>query len=93
MTKADLINAIATKAKLQSKQADVVVNLVFSKMIEAMKSNDRIEIRGFGSFSMRQYKAYQGRNPKSGEIVTVAAKRLPHFKVGKELAARVDGKG
>ncbi len=62
MTKADLINAIATKAKLQSKQADVVVNLVFSKMIEAMKSNDRIEIRGFGSFSMRQYKGLRHIN-------------------------------
>lgn len=90
MTKADLINVIAEKAKLQHKQAEMVVNLVFDMMIEALMKNDRIEIRGFGSFVNREYGAYQGRNPKTGEVVHVAPKRVPFFKVGKELKEMVD---
>lgn len=90
MTKADLINVIAEKAKLQHKQAEMVVNLVFDMMIEALTKNDRIEIRGFGSFVNREYQAYKGRNPKTGEVVNVAPKRVPFFKVGKELKEMVD---
>src|SRR3990167_8638484 len=90
MTKADLINVIAEKAKLQHKQAEMVVNLVFDMMIEALMKNDRTEIRGFGSFVNREYGAYQGRNPKTGEVVHVAPKRVPFFKVGKELKEMVD---
>jgi integration host factor subunit beta len=92
MTKADLINVISEKAKLQHKQAEMVVNLVFDMMIEALMKNDRIEIRGFGSFVNREYGAYQGRNPKTGEIVQVDPKRVPFFKVGKELKEMVDKK-
>ena len=92
MTKADLINVIAEKAKLQHKQGEMVVNLVFDMMIEALMKNDRIEIRGFGSFVNREYGAYQGRNPKTGEVVHVAPKRVPFFKVGKELKEMVDRK-
>lgn len=90
MTKADLVNVIAEKAKLQHKQSEVVVNLVFDMMINALKNNDRIEIRGFGSFVNREYGAYQGRNPKTGQVVNVAPKRVPFFKVGKELKEMVD---
>ena len=90
MTKADLINVIAEKAKLQHKQAEIIVNLVFDQMIDALKRNDRIEIRGFGSFVNREYGAYKGRNPKTGEVVNVAPKRVPFFKVGKELKEMVD---
>ncbi len=63
----------------------MIVNLVFDTMIAALKANDRIEIRGFGSFANRDYGAYQGRNPKTGAILNVAPKRVPFFKVGKEL--------
>lgn len=67
MTKADLVNVIAEKAKLQHKQAEVIVNLIFDMMINALNKNDRIEIRGFGSFVNREYGSYQGRNPKTGQ--------------------------
>lgn len=92
MTKADLINVVAQKANLQNKQAEVVVNLIFDMMADALKKDDRIEIRGFGSFVNRNYGAYQGRNPKTGQIVPVPPKRVPFFKVGKELKEKVDSK-
>src|SRR5271170_2573013 len=90
MTKADLVNVVSEKAKLQHRQAEVVVNLVFDLMSEALKKDDRIEIRGFGSFVNRSYGSYQGRNPKTGAIVQVPPKRVPFFKVGKELKEMVD---
>ena len=90
MTKADLINVIAEKARLQHKQAELVVNMVFDMMADALKKDDRIEIRGFGSFVNRSYESYQGRNPKTGQVVQVPPKRVPFFKVGKELKEMVD---
>jgi integration host factor subunit beta len=90
MTKADLINIISEKAHLQHKQAETVVNLVFDMMTESLKKDDRIEIRGFGSFVNRSYGSYQGRNPKTGQVVQVPPKRVPFFKVGKELKEMVD---
>ncbi len=90
MTKADLVNLISEKAKLQHRQAEVVVNLVFDLMSDALKKDDRIEIRGFGSFVNRSYGSYQGRNPKTGAVVQVEPKRVPFFKVGKELKELVD---
>lgn len=90
MTKADLINVIAEKANLQHKQAELVVNMVFDMMSDALKKDDRIEIRGFGSFVNRSYGSYQGRNPKTGQVVQVPPKRVPFFKVGKELKEMVD---
>ena len=90
MTKADLINIIAEKAHLQHKQAEAAVNLVFDMMADALKRDDRIEIRGFGSFVNRSYGSYQGRNPKTGQVVQVPPKRVPFFKVGKELKEMVD---
>ena len=93
MTKADLINLIAEKAHLQYKQSEVVVNMVFDMMSDALKRDDRIEIRGFGSFVNRTYESYQGRNPKTGQVVQVPPKRVPFFKVGKELKEMVDYAG
>lgn len=90
MTKADLVNIVSEKAKLQHRQAEVIVNLVFDLMADALKKDDRIEIRGFGSFVNRSYESYQGRNPKTGELVEVAPKKVPFFKVGKELKELVD---
>jgi integration host factor subunit beta len=90
MTKADLINVITEKANLQHKQAELVVNMVFDMMSDALKKDDRIEIRGFGSFVNRSYGSYQGRNPKTGQVVQVPPKRVPFFKVGKELKEMVD---
>ena len=90
MTKADLIAVIAHKAHLQHKQAELVVNMVFDMMSDALKKDDRIEIRGFGSFVNRSYGSYQGRNPKTGQVVQVPPKRVPFFKVGKELKEMVD---
>ncbi len=90
MTKADLIHVITEKANLQHKQAEFVVNIVFDMMSDALKKDDRIEIRGFGSFVNRNYGSYQGRNPKTGQIVEVSPKRVPFFKVGKELKEMVD---
>ncbi len=90
MTKADLIQIISEKANLQNKQAELVVNMVFDLMSDALKRDDRIEIRGFGSFVNRTYESYQGRNPKTGQVVNVPPKRVPFFKVGKELKEMVD---
>ena len=90
MTKADLVNTVAEKANLQHRQAEVVVNLVFDLMSNALTGDDRIEIRGFGSFVNKEYKSYQGRNPRTGTAISVPPKRLPFFKVGKELKELVD---
>jgi integration host factor subunit beta len=92
MTKADLIEIILTKANITHVKAEAVVHTVFESMKDALKKGDRIEIRGFGCFEIRHYDAYKGRNPKTGEIIDIAEKCLPHFKVGKELKARVDAK-
>ena len=81
---------VAEKANLQHKQSEMMVNLIFQEMGNALKKDDRIEIRGFGSFVNRCYGSYQGRNPKTGEVVQVPPKRVPFFKVGKELKERVD---
>lgn len=90
MTKSDLIETLSQKTNLPKKQAEMIVDLVFNSMIQALKDGDRIEIRGFGSFKVKSYKPYQGRNPKTGEKVAVSAKKLPFFKVGKELKELVD---
>lgn len=85
MTKADLINIISEKAGITRVKAETVVNTIFDSMIEALLRDDRIEIRGFGSFVNRDYESYQGRNPRTGEVIDVNQKKLPFFKVGKEL--------
>jgi len=90
MTKADLIVALEKQGNLTHKQAEVIINITFDSMIQALYNDDRIEIRGFGSFANRNYKAYEGRNPKTGKIVKVTPKKVPFFKVGKELKEQVD---
>jgi integration host factor subunit beta len=91
MNKADLIEALAVKEGLQEKEAYTIINLIFDGFTDTLKKGGRIEIRGFGSFSVRGYGAYTGSNPKTGKKVDVKPKRLPFFKVGKELKQRVNG--
>ena len=92
MNKSDLIDELAKKKNLTDKQATQIIDLVFDGFTNEIKNGGRIEIRGFGSFVMSEYNAYKGRNPKTGNAVQVKPKRLPFFKVGKELKERVDGK-
>jgi integration host factor subunit beta len=93
MTKRDLIDEVNKRfPHLSRRDSEVIINAVFDSMVEALAQGDRIEIRGFGSFVVKHRRARQGRNPKSGVLVSVAAKRVPFFKVGKELRFRVDGK-
>ncbi len=89
MTKADLIEAISEKANITKTKADIVVNIIFDSMAEALKNNDRVEIRDFGSFEVRHYEAHKGRNPKTGDVIDVPQKRLAFFKVGKNLKIKV----
>ena len=93
MTKADLIDVIAERLRLPRGRADLLVTQVFDSMVDGLRNGDRIEIRGFGSFSIREYRSYQGRNPRTGDRVVVKAKRLAFFKVGKELRERVNSGG
>ena len=90
MNKSDLVEALANSKNLTYKRAEEIVNLIFDSMSEAMITSERIEIRGFGSFVVKEYKGYQGRNPKSGEVIQVKPKKLPFFKVGKDLREKVD---
>jgi len=90
MTKSELIETVANKLKLPKGKAELIVNCVFDSMEASLKRGERIEIRGFGSFEIRNYKAYEGRNPRTGAKVQVRPKRLPFFKVGKELKERVN---
>jgi integration host factor subunit beta len=91
MTKSDLIERLCQDQKLPKGKAELLVNSIFDCLEQALRRGERIEIRGFGSFEIRRYKAYQGRNPKTGVPVSVQEKRLPFFKVGKELKERVNG--
>jgi integration host factor subunit beta len=90
MTKADLIDEVAARTKLASVRSDLLVSLVFDCMVEAFYRGEGVEIRGFGSFTVRSYGEYVGRNPRSGQVVSVKAKRVPVFKVGKELRERLN---
>ena len=91
MTKSELIDAVAQRTTITKSRAEQVVNCVFDAMTAALERNEGIEIRGFGSFTVRQYKSYKGRNPRTGHEVPVPEKRLPFFKVGKELKELVNG--
>ena len=90
MTKNELIEAIAARANIKKPQAETVVNAVFDAIADALREGKGVEIRGFGSFRVRQHKAYRGRNPRTNDLVDVPAKRRPFFKVGKELRELVD---
>jgi integration host factor subunit beta len=90
MNKSGLIEALSKKLDLTEKKAIDVVNLVFKGFTDELRKGGRIEIRGFGSFVVKDYEAYTGRNPKTGTKIRVEPKKLPFFKVGKELKDRVD---
>ena len=89
MIKSDLISLLATKHNLTAAQSARIVNLIFDGFTDALVKGDRIEIRGFGSFVLREYRTYTGRNPKTGIVVEVKPKKLPYFKVGKALKERM----
>ncbi|MEE2961930.1 MAG: HU family DNA-binding protein [Myxococcota bacterium] len=93
MNKSDLIEVLSMESGLDRKTIDAVVNVVFSSMTDALVKGDRVEIRGFGSFACKEYEARHGRNPKTGAPIHVPAKKLPVFKVGKELRERVNAGG
>jgi integration host factor subunit beta len=92
MTRADLVTMIADKLKFPSARAELLVEEIFSSMADSLIRGEKIEIRGFGTFQVRSYRAYRGRNPRTGQIVDVSPKRLPHFKAGTELATRINRK-
>ncbi len=91
MTKAELIDLFAAERGLPRKTAERVVNVIFDSMRESLCAGERIELRGFGSFHLREYDAYVGRNPRTNEPIKVQAKVLPVFRVGKSLRKRVNG--
>ena len=89
MTKSELIEALAKAEGITLKAAEIAVNVTFQSMELALVRADRLEIRGFGSFKVKDYDGYKGRNPKTGALIEVSSKKLPFFKVGKELKERV----
>ena len=90
MNKSDLIVDLAKEADIPLRKSEEIVNLVFETMSGSLVNGSRIEVRGFGSFEVREYRDYMGRNPKTGKKIAVGKKRLPFFKVGKELREKVD---
>ena len=90
MNKIDVIMALANKTGIKKSESESVVRLIFNEMSNALENGDRVEIRGLCSFYVKQYKAYSGSNPRTGEKVKVKSKKLPFFKCGKELKERVD---
>ena len=92
MNKSGLIGDLSKKEDMTEKDATDVVNLIFKGFADELKKGGRVEIRGFGSFVIRKYNAYTGRNPKTGSNIEVSAKKLPFFKVGKELREGVNSK-
>ena len=92
MTKRDLIEEVVQRyPQYAGREVEIMIDAVFAGLTAALARGEGIEVRGFGSFSVRHYPARAGRNPKTGAVVAVAAKKLPWFKVGKELRARVAG--
>lgn len=92
MNKSGLIEALSKKENLTEKKAMDIISLVFNGFVDELKKGGRIEIRGFGSFVVREYQSYTGRNPKTGSNIKVSPKKLPFFKVGKELKEIINGK-
>ncbi|MBW1887639.1 MAG: integration host factor subunit beta [Deltaproteobacteria bacterium] len=90
MNRSDLIKILSKETGLTVRKAEDVVNTIFNGMADALAKGDRVEIRGFGSFKVKQYEGYTGHNPKTGKIIQVKPKKLPFFKCGKELKERVD---
>jgi len=90
VNKLELISALREKADLSKAEATGVIDLIFDKMSETLARGERVEVRGLCSFYVKEYDAYTGRNPKTGEKVKIKPKKLPFFKAGKELKDRVN---
>lgn len=90
MNKAELVDTLANEMKLTPTVSKSIVHTILDEMTNALAKGDGVEIRGFGSFTIREYESYTGRNPKTGEKLNIPPKKLPFFKVGKHLAERVD---
>ncbi len=91
MTKADLVEKVAVEADLTKKDAEQLVEIVFESIIQSLNSGEKIELRGFGSFRVRERNSRKGRNPKTGEAVDIPAKRVAYFKPGKDLKELING--
>jgi integration host factor subunit beta len=85
MTKADLVDKVSKNSSLTKRDAEIIVQAVLDSIIESLQSGEKVELRGFGGFRLRERASRQGRNPKTGEKVHVPAKKVPYFKLGKEL--------
>ena len=90
MNKLELIATLTDECQISKKEAATIVDLFFDQISTALADGDRVEIRGLCSFFVKEYQSYQGRNPKTGESVAVASKKLPFFKIGKGLKERMD---
>lgn len=90
MNKSDLVKALAKEMDLPMRKSEEIVDMVFKTMAGALVAGDRIEIRGFGSFVVKKYEGYTGRNPKTGAKIEVTEKHLPFFKTGKELREKIN---
>ena len=90
MTKAELVDEVSKNSDLNKKDAEVIVQTVLDSIVDSLKAGEKVELRGFGSFRLRNRAFRQGRNPKTGEKVFVPAKRVPYFKPGKELKALIN---
>lgn len=90
MTKSELVMALSDQSEFSQTMAEEVVSTVFNAMSNTLRNGDRVEIRGFGSFKVKKYDGYTGRNPRTGELVDVKPKKLPFFKCGRDLKERVD---
>ena len=91
MVRSELVTILSAHADVTQTQAEEIVELFFAEIVRSLTTEGRVEIRGFGAFSVRKYRSYEGRNPKTGETIAVAQKKLPFFKPGLELRQRVDG--
>ena len=92
MTKAELVDNVADRVNLTKKQTELIVNILFNSITEALSDGDKVELRGFGSFRIRARNPREGRNPKTGDTVHIPAKKVPFFKAGKELREMVDNR-
>jgi len=90
MTKAELVERVSDRIKMTKKQTEVIVNTLFTSITDALTHGDKVELRGFGSFRVRQRNSREGRNPKTGQAVHISSKKVPFFKAGKELREMVD---
>jgi len=91
MNKIDLIEELAIIGGVTEKEAYTIVNLIFDEFAKTLQEGGRIDLRGFGNFSVRKYDGYTGRNPKTGKSVEVGPKKLPYFKAGKDLRVKLNG--